>query len=246
MTKKFSKKKINTKLIRKTKKRGQLFSDDNPSTTIKGYGFKNKEIAEFTLEDLKNRDIDYQFQVVNTMYHRGKVVLKKTKDIKTQNNIKQALNIFDKWLSDFKKNKNKLQFYNYLSVKTVNDLEFLADFYNISLKARGLQKSTKSDKGFLEIWRQVNGDKKKLRNMPVLKSVPNGETWDKHRNNYLKRRLSMLKNTDNKLYYDSGKFKGLPTKLHVNMLMWAYCPEKNHAVTKGIEKYKQIIANLTQ
>lgn len=37
----------------------------------------------------------------------------------------------------------------YLPLKLVNALESLAEYYNVSHKARGLQKPTKSDKGFL-------------------------------------------------------------------------------------------------
>jgi hypothetical protein len=223
----------------KTKtKKGHLFSDDNPNTTVKGYGFQDEKIAEKTIKDLKNRDTDYQFQVVNTMYHRGLVVLKKTKNTIKHNNINKAVTIYKKWLTDYK--KTKPQVYNYLSVKNVNDLEFLADYYNISLKARGLEKPTKSDKGFLEVWRMVKGDKKKLRNLPVLKNNPNGETWDKHRNNYITRRLSMLKNTKDGLYYKDGPDAGLPSRLHVNMLMWGYSPDKKH-ILKQIKSYEKLI-----
>ena len=220
-------------------KKGQLFSNDNPQTTVKGYGFQNKKIADETIKDLENRDVDYQFQVVNTMYHRALVVLKKTNNDIKRKNITDAMEIYKKWLINYKKNKPII--YDYLTVKNIKDLEFLADFYNISLKARGIKKSTKSDKGFVEIWCSiVKGDKKKLRNLPVLKNNPNGETWDKHRNNYIKRRMSMLKNSKDGLYYKNGPYAGLPSKLHVNMLMWGYSPDKNHLL-KQLKSFRKLI-----
>ena len=27
-----------------------------------------------------------------------------------------------------------------------------------------------------------------------------------------------------KLFHDKGKYKNLPTKIHINMIMWAYSP----------------------
>ena len=55
----------------------------------------------------------------------------------------------------------------------------------------------------------------KLRTMPVRQRVPQGETWDKHRNNFIKRRLIMVKNAGAKygLYHTEGPLAGLPTVL---------------------------------
>jgi hypothetical protein len=220
--------------------KGQLFSDDNPETTVHGYGFSNLKIANKTLDDLKNRDIDYQFQVINTMYHRGIQVLKKTNNLESKKSINKALDIFRSWLNNYKSQNKGKEYKHYLTPKEVSSLEFLADYYNISRKARGLEKPTTSDKGFLEIWRQVKGDKKKLRNYPVKSKLPNGQTWDKQRNNYIIRRLSMMKNAKDKLYYEKGIDKGLPTKLHVNMIMWAYSPDYKN-VLNNITNYKKII-----
>lgn len=243
-TKKQINKQINKQKNIKTKKqKGQLFSDDNPKTTVQGYGFSNLDITNKTLEDLKNRDIDYQFQVVNTMYNRAKEVIKRTKNPDTIKNIKQALGIYSKWLNNYKKqNLSSRLSKPYLTPKQVSSLEFLAEYYNISRKARGLDKPTTSDRGFLEIWREVKGDKKRLRNYPVKSRLPHGQTWDKQRNNFITRRISMIKNAKNDLYYTSGPNKGLPTKLHVNMMIWAYSPDVKN-VLSSIEKYKKIIMN---
>lgn len=235
-----------TKTLKRKKKnlqvKGQLFSDNNPETTVHGYGFSNSNIANKTINDLKYRDIDYQFQVINTMYYRGKEVIKRTKNKNSITNIKLALDIFNNWLLEYKnKNLGKIYLYPYMSLKEIKLLEFLAEFYNISLKARGLEKSTTSDKGFIQIWKEVKSNKKRLRNYPIKASVPNGQTWDKHRNFYIIRRLSMIKNTKDGLYYKSGPYKGLPSKLHVNMIMWGYSPD-NKTVLSNITKYKDLIS----
>jgi hypothetical protein len=79
--------------------------------------------------------------------------------------------------------------------------------------------------------------------MPVRQRVPQGETWDKHRNNFIKRRLIMVKNAGAKygLYHTEGPLAGLPTVLHVNMLMWAYSPDK--ALYKG-GKFAEIVKKI--
>jgi hypothetical protein len=234
-------KKTNSKNTKKANK-GQLFSDDNPETTVHGYGFANSKIAQYTIDDLRYRDIDFQFQVVNTMYHRAKEVIKRTKDKSKIQNIKSSLDIFSKWLSNYKSQHLSTKYsFPYMTYKQIKALEFLAEFYDISLKARGLQKPTTSDKGFLPIWKEVKGDKKRLRNYPIKANVPNGQTWDKHRNFFIVRRLSMIKNAKDALYYTSGPFEGLPTKLHVNMMMWGYSPDGKNVIS-NIKKYKDIIS----
>jgi len=69
-----------------------LYEDKHPTTSTKGTGFKNKQKAIETLKIIKNRDIIYQKQVVNTMYNRAKYHPHQTND------MKEAMKIFNKWL----------------------------------------------------------------------------------------------------------------------------------------------------
>ena len=228
----------------KTKKRGQLFSNNNPATTVHGYGFDTPAHVSRTLEDLHNRDIIYQFQVVNTLNERAKEVLKHTLDPDKKKNISSSIALLSKWLSSYRKqDRGTKENYPYLPVQLVNKLEPLAEYYNISRKARGLEKPTLSDEGFLPVYRRVKGNVAKLRTIPVKSAVPAGETWDKHRNNYIVRRLSMLKNAGYGLYHTSGPLAGLPTILLVNMLMWAYTPDSELLKAK---KQKEVLSLLSK
>ena len=205
-----------------------LFSDKSPETTVPGTGFKDLKTAKHTLKIMKNRDIDYQFQVINTMYNRGLEVIKRTFNENNIKNIKEALEIFKKWLEDYKKNDRGKELMKYLPLPIIKKFEKLAEYYNISRKSRGLEKSIKSDYGFLEIYKKVKGDKKKLRNLPIKKDNPDGDTWDRYRNSFCKRRISMIKYHKNyKMYHTEGKLKGLPTPMHVVLIMWAYSPDYN-------------------
>jgi hypothetical protein len=69
-----------------------LYEDKHPTTSTKGTGFKNKEKAIDTLKIIKDRDIIYQKQVVNTMYNRAKYHPHQTKE------MKEAMVVFKKWL----------------------------------------------------------------------------------------------------------------------------------------------------
>jgi hypothetical protein len=69
-----------------------LYEDKHPTTSTKGTGFKNKEKALDTLKIIKNRDIIYQKQVVNTMYNRAKYHPYQTKS------MREAMKVFKEWL----------------------------------------------------------------------------------------------------------------------------------------------------
>jgi hypothetical protein len=75
---------------RKTNK--SLYEDKHPQSSTKGTGYKDKQKALDTLEIIKNRDLIYQKQVVNTMYNRAKYHPNQTK------NMREAMKIFKTWL----------------------------------------------------------------------------------------------------------------------------------------------------
>jgi len=69
-----------------------LYEDKHPKTSTKGTGFKDKQKALDTLKIIKDRDIIYQKQVINTMYNRAKYHPNQT------NGMKDAMKVFAKWL----------------------------------------------------------------------------------------------------------------------------------------------------
>ena len=83
--------KKNNKIVNKS-----LYNDDHPNTSTKGTGFKDKQKALDTLKIIKNRDLTYQKQVVNTMYNRAKYHPHQT------DGMKEAMKIFNKWLVSYK------------------------------------------------------------------------------------------------------------------------------------------------
>ena len=198
-----------------------LYSDDNPKTTIKGFGYKNKKKAKDTIKLIEktNRGINYKFQVINTMYYRAKHHKRKTKD------MEEAMKVFKVWLDKYKDMKKEDEDkFPFLKLRLIRSYEKLAIYYNISLKARGLEKSKTSDDGFLVVYRKLKGKINKLKKCPIQKNKPNGENWYNKRNNQVKAKFSQSKKMKLKLFHDTGELKDLPTKIHVNMIMWAYSP----------------------
>lgn len=69
-----------------------LYEDLHPKTSSRGYGYINRQKALITLDLIKDRDIIYQKQVVNTMYNRAKYHPHQTAS------MRQAMKVFEKWL----------------------------------------------------------------------------------------------------------------------------------------------------
>lgn len=130
----------------------------------------------------------------------------------------------------------------YLPLNIVNKLEKVAEYYNISHKARGLEKPTKSDKGFLEVYRSYKGNPKLFEHLSVRENKPDGETWAHHREDFCNRRYAMIKGKKNYGLYDTN---GLPTIMHTNMLMWACSPDIKNII-KNTDNIIKKIFNITQ
>ena len=82
-------------------KDSHLYTDDNPSTTIHGTGFKDEATAHKTLDLIKNRSLTYQFQTVNTMFYRAKHHPSMKKGISGgagTKGMEEAMAIFREWL----------------------------------------------------------------------------------------------------------------------------------------------------
>ena len=215
-----------------------LYSDDNPSTTISGFGYKDKDIAIKTINSVNKtkRGLNYKFQVINTMYYRAKHHKNRTKK------MEGAMKIFKKWLDKYKKlEKNKEDKFPFLTLSLIKSYEKLAEYYKVSLKSRGLIKPTTSDEGFLVVYRRLKGKYTKLKNIPVKKKKPEGSNWFNKRNNQVNAKYKQAKKMKLKLFHISGPLKDLPTKIHINMIMWAYSPfpdilKKRKKLLKSLNK----------
>jgi len=232
---KISSKKTSKKLSNKST---NLYTDDNPKTTIKGTGFANKESAEKTLDLIKHRSLGYQFALVNTLYNRAKFHPNRSDTYGASSARAQgasliddqmfsAMKVFATFIAEYKKLKTKEdELYPFLPLDIVKSYEKLAQKYKISEVARGIKKSTKTDMGWLKMLSRVSHPNK-LQFIPIKQSNPKGEDYWSYRINFIKARLGQMKATNTPLVYTEGKYKDLPTKQHLILIMHGFSPLGN-------------------
>jgi hypothetical protein len=217
MLKKLSKK--NSK--KSSNKSTNLYTDDNPKTTIKGTGFANKESAEKTLDLIKHRSLGYQFAIINTLYNRAKFHPNRS------NEMFEAMKVFATFIAEYKKLKTtEEQLYPFLPLDIIKSYEKLAQKYKISEVARGIKKSTKTDMGFFQILTHITHPNK-LQFIPIKQSNPKGEDYWSYRINFIKARLGQMKATNTPLFYTEGKYKDLPTKQYLILIIHGFSPLGN-------------------
>ena len=199
---------------------GQLFGSETTETTFQGAGFKDKEKALETLQLLEGRDITFQFQIINSMFHRAKVIHKRTKDPTKLRNLTEAIETFETWLNDYRSHSRAKENLTYLPLDVVEAFQPLADRYGVKTEVPGVEAN------FLKVYREADGDLKKLRVLKVNPEEEKSITWDVHRNKQLKPLVERIKGDDTPpLYRTEEKVRGLPTKEHVELVMWGYSPE---------------------
>lgn len=187
-----------------------LYNNLNPNTTIKGFGYRNKEKALNTIKILNKsgRNIEYKFQVVNTMLNRAKYHKSKTKD------MDEAIKVFEQWIKNYKKiPKNIVDKYPFLNLSLISKYKKLADIYNVLYQL---------DYRFFKIYKNVKGNFNKLKNIYIRKN--SNISWFDKRNNQVKAKYLQAKKGKIDFFYKNGKFKDLPTPIHINMIMLAFSP----------------------
>ena len=188
-----------------------LYTDNKPTTTLKGTGFKDEKTALNTIKLIKNRSIIYKKALINTLYNRAKYHPNITDD------IMKAMKIFEKWL----KINNKIRIkYPYLRIDIIKKFEKIAESRNISRVARGIDKPIKSDYGFLVMYKKIKNPAK-LAFIPVKKTKPSGNDYDSMREKFLNARSKQIKGK-NGLYNENGE----PTTPHLVLIMNGYSPDK--------------------
>nr|CAD7611140.1 unnamed protein product [Timema genevievae] len=195
-----------------------LFGTETTETTFQGAGFKDKDKALETIKMLEGRDISFQFQVINSMYHRAKVIIKRTKDAEKVQNLTEAIETFQVWLDDYRAHSRAKENFTYLPLETVEAYERLAEKYGVS-------QAVNSRPSFLQVYKAAEGELKKLRMAKVDPDDEQTVTWDVHRNKHLRDISERIKSDHLPLYETDVEFRGLPTKEHVELIMWGYSSE---------------------
>ena len=199
----------------------QLYNDLHPEKSLKNTGFKDLETAINTIKLVSKRSLRYQFDLINTMFNRAKYHPHKTKQ------MEEAMVIFKRWLDKYPKLKDyEDKNYKFLTLEQIKKYEKIAEIYKVSEIARGIKKGIKTDKGFLQMYKEVNGKANKLQYIPIKSNKPDGQDYWSYRIGFINSRLGQIKTHDTPLYYPNGKYKNYPTKQHVILILHGYSPDK--------------------
>lgn len=186
---------------------------ENEQKEESGLGFKNREKALLSIKYLEGRDVTYQFHTISGLVKRAERVISCTKDKQKIDNMKEAVKIFENWITDYNVNGRSKENFNYLPIDIVRAFKPLAERYDLE------------DNGFLKVYEDANGDYKKLRSV----RVPDSDvTWDIKRNEQLRELVNRIKEKHIQWFDTDVEFRGLPTAEHTRCIMWGF----SHDVAK--------------
>lgn len=137
-------------------------------------------------------------------------------------NIKDALEVFEDWLKNFEKLNLGKENRPYLPLASVQVLSALKEKYGVEDK--------KAD-AFIAAYESVGGDYKHLR---TVSSEEDKSTWDIVRNAALKELLNTIDDESPEMWGDDE----LPTKEHLEIILWAYSPDASK-IKKNISKFEE-------
>ena len=207
----------------KDPKASHLYTDDNPSTTIHGTGFKDKEAALRTLDLIKNRSLIYQFQTVNTMYNRAKhhpAMKKKIEGSAGVSDMKAAMDVFRHWLDEtYPAERDALRAGGFKPLLSKKCLERYLD------EIEGGKEVSEDAKTFAGVYAKLPKGKK-LGNVLVDDSKPMEADWERKRYDCLDQLVPKGKEEGedawklSELWTDDRK----ATAKHLEMVAWGWSP----------------------
>jgi len=93
--------------------------------------FKDKERALQSIKSLKGRDVTYQFHAISGLVKRAERVISCTKDEQKIKNMREAVEVFENWITDYNVNGRSKENFNYLAIDVVRAFKPLAERYGI-------------------------------------------------------------------------------------------------------------------
>lgn len=93
--------------------------------------FKDKEKALRSIKSLEGRDTLYQFHAISGLVKRAERVISCTKDKEKIKNMREAVEVFENWITDYNVNGRSKENFNYLAIDIVRAFKPLAERYGI-------------------------------------------------------------------------------------------------------------------
>ncbi|CAK9807672.1 hypothetical protein ANTQUA_LOCUS5292 [Anthophora quadrimaculata] len=168
---------------------------------------ESDEPEKKSIKSLDGRDVSYQYHAIAGLVKRAERVISCTKDEEKIKNMKEAVEVFENWITDYNVNGRAKENFNYLTIDLIKAFKPLAERYKIE------------DNGFLKAYEEVDGDYKKLRSVQVPDS---SVTWDIERNKNLRSLVESIKEKNIQWFETNDELHGLPTAEHTRCIMWAF------------------------
>jgi hypothetical protein len=196
----------------KSKADSHLYTDDNPSTTLHGTGFKDAETANRTLTLVSKRSLTYQFQTINTMYHRATHHPHKTSA------MEEAMAIFKEWI-DLTYPAAKAELRSDGGFKPLLSKEIVKKYQPVIES-----QLAKTDRRFIEVYIGL-GKNKRLGNVLLDDEEPGGKDWEVERYEALCQLVPEGKESKDGWEYDElWTEEKDPTVQHLKLIAWAWSP----------------------
>lgn len=195
-------------------KASHLYTDDNPTTTLHGTGFKDKATANHTIELVSRRSLTYQFQTINTMLHRAKGHPHKTAS------MLEAIEVLQSWTSQYKSRKSELRTFKLLGKPLVEKYLKQAEEYNEAHE----DNYDVIDIDFARLYIGLPA-KKRLANTLEDPSHPEGRDLEVWRYEVLNELVPDVQGSgmeEDKLWLN--KSMKLASALHLRMIMYGFSP----------------------
>ena len=198
---------------RRTKdpKDSHLYTDDNPETTLHGTGFKDTDAAKRTIDLVSKRSLTYQFQTINTMYHRAKGHPHPTPG------IKGAMAVFNEWLKvTYPNAKKALRAGGFKPILSKDIVSAYASRCRTALPSSHL--------AFLNMYIDLPKNKR-LANVLLDPKEPGERDWEVERYQKLCELVAEGKEESKGWeaveLWDEGK---QPTEAHLRLIAWGWSP----------------------
>ena len=205
-----------TKSTAKDPNPSHLYTDDNPATTLHGTGFKDAATAKNTLALISARSLTYQFQTVNTMYHRAKhhPSMKKG-DTAGNADMRAAIAVFEEWLeTTYPTAKDGLREGGFKPMLSKGYVE---------KHLPALQSRNSEGVQFAETYTSL-GRNKRLGNVLLDDGKPEGPDWEVKRYEALCKLVPEGMEWKPVDLWESGDKKAGLTKKHLDVVAWAWSP----------------------
>lgn len=100
--------------------------------------FKDKEKALQSIKSLEGKDVSYQFHAISGLVKRAERVVSCTKNEQKIKSMREAIEVFENWITDYNVTGRSKENFNYLAIDIVRAFKPLAERYGVE------------DNGFLE------------------------------------------------------------------------------------------------